>query len=450
MFNYIFMGSKYTLEAMLLCLAMSLLFYREFLPAVKVTFRLWWLYLISGGIQFGFFYALTVFCGNDMQAQTFTVRYLILNALTMILFWKTALKKKAWLCTFYGSHILVSMQFCQILGTYIIYTVRSSLQVVTDFMPVDQIISGSVICAVFVGIIIIIWQLAKHNESITAGEAVLCTIFDWLFLIIGRLMRRFFISAQLYPYVTATLYVLFITELTLFFAVAIEMLCLRKNDVEEAWLSQQYALQKQYANEMSSLYQDYRLLRHEEKNQQIYVLHLLKKEKYDDLNAYFSRLLQVQKKLEGGIDCGNSLVNAILWSKMQIAERENIPFQVEAHLPETIPIRGEHLCSVLVNLLNNAIEASRQTADPCIRVNLSMRMNYFFCCVSNRADKNIIAANPEMRSTKEDKKYHGFGIKSIRHIAEHYDGQTEFTYENGFFVATVMLACDIPISDQAK
>lgn len=450
MFNYIFMGSKYTLEAFLLCLAMSLLFCREFLVAAKVTLRVWWLYLISGAIQFGLFYLLTVFCGNRVQAKTFTVRYLIVNAATIFVFWKIALKKKGLLCTFYGSHILVSMQFCQIFGTYIVYTARSSLQVVTDFMPFDQLVSGSVICISFAAIIFVLWQLAKRNENIMAWEALLCAIFDWLFLIIGRLMGHFFTSAQLFPYVTAILYFLFIIELTLFFAVAIEMLCLRKNAVEEAWLSQQYALQKQYAVEMSSLYQDFRLLRHEEKNHQIYVLHLLENEKYEELNSYFSRLSQVQNKLEGGIDCGNTLVNAILWSKMQIAERENIPLQIEAHLPETIPIRGEHLCSVLVNLLNNAIEASRQVSAPDIRVNLSMRMNYFFCCVSNRADKNVIATNPEMRSTKGNSKYHGYGIKSIRHIAEYYDGQTEFTFENGFFVATVMLACDIPIPDEAK
>ena len=97
--------------------------------------------------------------------------------------------------------------------------------------------------------------------------------------------------------------------------------------------------------------------------------------------------------------------------------------------------------SLLVNLLDNAIEASRRASSPSISVKLCMKQDYLFCYVTNNIDEGSLSANPELKSTKKDKTMHGFGIRTVKLIAEQYHGDCEFSVKDGRFFATVMLAC---------
>ncbi len=53
----------------------------------------------------------------------------------------------------------------------------------------------------------------------------------------------------------------------------------------------------------------------------------------------------------------NKLINAILTDKLSEAESKNIQTSFSGNLPERLHIQGNDLCSLLVNMLDNAIEA---------------------------------------------------------------------------------------------
>ena len=42
-------------------------------------------------------------------------------------------------------------------------------------------------------------------------------------------------------------------------------------------------------------------------------------------------------------------------------------------------------------------------------------------------------------TTKEDKRYHGFGLKSIRYVVEKYDGSVAVQVEDGMFNLNVLV-----------
>lgn len=140
-------------------------------------------------------------------------------------------------------------------------------------------------------------------------------------------------------------------------------------------------------------------------------------------------------------DCGNRLVNAILWSKGEEAKRRGIPLEPRAAVPEALPIAGHHLCSLLGNLLDNALDGSAGVEHPRIRVILRMKERYLYCCVSNRVDSDVLRENPALHTTKREAQEHGYGIPTIKKIAELYQGMTDFEVQNGEFVASVMLLC---------
>ena len=68
-----------------------------------------------------------------------------------------------------------------------------------------------------------------------------------------------------------------------------------------------------------------------------------------------------------------------------------------------------------------------------------MEEKYLFICVVNRVDEDVLNNNPGRETTKTDKDEHGYGIRIIRKIGEHYDGMADFMTEKGEFRASVML-----------
>ena len=112
-------------------------------------------------------------------------------------------------------------------------------------------------------------------------------------------------------------------------------------------------------------------------------------------------------------------------------------------VPHTLPFRDEDLCSLLSNLLDNAIEAAAQSgeAEPTVDISILPRQEYLFIHVTNPVDKTL----PEKRRmTLETTKashteLHGFGTRIIRRIAERYHGSVKYSMTGGIFTTNVML-----------
>lgn len=58
----------------------------------------------------------------------------------------------------------------------------------------------------------------------------------------------------------------------------------------------------------------------------------------------------------------------------------------------------------------------------------------------------ILIKNNEIQTTKTNKAYHGFGIKSIKLLTEHYHGDLSLKTDDNRFVLDIL----IPYSSQNK
>lgn len=317
MANLAFMTGKYIFEAALLNFFLAWELLKRPAAAVRTAARFWWLFLTSGLLQ-GLAYYLV---NRYFTEATFTLRYVLMNGLTMLLFWRIALRQPWQLSLFLLSHVLITMQFCQILATYVIYTFEHHIVVVTEFAIREQLISESIILLLFAAISLFSVRQSRDITNMLPASAGRCCLFLWCFYAIGRLLNQFFVKTQVYPAVTVLLYFLFLVELAVFFTITMQMVRLRVASAEKARMAQQYALQLQHADELSSLYLDFRKLRHEAKNQAIYVRHLLRTKNYAALDAYYAQYETAADELTNRLDSGNQLVNAILWSKAKSAER---------------------------------------------------------------------------------------------------------------------------------
>lgn len=159
---------------------------------------------------------------------------------------------------------------------------------------------------------------------------------------------------------------------------------------------------------------------------------------YDNLEGakdYFNGLSD-KFNISNRVFCKNSIVNAVINSKYNLAIQNQIDCFFNIDLDEILPIEDVDLCSIFANTLDNAIEASLKLNDVSHRkISLKARCNkgYFSCFISNNYNDVIRFDNGKYSSTKLDAKMHGFGLENIDDIVTKYNGTLNITYSESEF-----------------
>ncbi len=179
--------------------------------------------------------------------------------------------------------------------------------------------------------------------------------------------------------------------------------------------------------------------RHELKNNYFYIQTLLLEGKYDALNHYMEDVIGEKLANLNQIETGNTLMDYLLNRKIAEARKYNIKTYAEVIVPKQLDLSEDVLCTILLNLLDNAIEASRTLDAPDIHINISCAQNYLVCKIKNRANDSLLHANPHLHTTKKDSQNHGLGLKIIRRSVNQANGIFQIDHADGYFTATVML-----------
>lgn len=188
-------------------------------------------------------------------------------------------------------------------------------------------------------------------------------------------------------------------------------------------------------------------IKHDMENVALTTTTLLQEHDYAKLEKHFSQIindLQVTDILH--TDIKNVYLNAIIQQKYTKCKSKikNVNFTCAAD--ETFRKNEEianidiiDLCTIIANLLDNAIEAYTECNDYDIRINLDYINNSYRIEIANTIKGSVLSGNKTLKTSKSDTKNHGIGIKSVKSRAEKYNGKTQFTEENGQFVARVWL-----------
>lgn len=133
---------------------------------------------------------------------------------------------------------------------------------------------------------------------------------------------------------------------------------------------------------------------------------------------------------------GNTVVDVIVNTKQKIAEEKGIKFTINAIMPKECVITEMDIVCILGNLLDNAIEACEEQDEKYINVIIKEVKKMLFIKVVNSYDKEF---NNEMKTTKEDKIYHGIGLKSIKSIVEKYNGNYLLEKIDNKVISSIMI-----------
>ena len=189
-----------------------------------------------------------------------------------------------------------------------------------------------------------------------------------------------------------------------------------------------------------------RMLRHDMQNHITVMNGLFESGKTDELGKYLKDLGTAFSDSRSVNITGNEIADAIISEKKTYAETNGASIVVEGSL-KGLEIGAVTLCTVLSNLLDNAIEAAAQTENVRI-ITLSAKRSgsFYYICISNptAADIDITTDIP---TSKHDSKGHGLGLKSVRKTVEKCGGTLELycrSASNGYtFTAEVILPSKI-------
>lgn len=149
----------------------------------------------------------------------------------------------------------------------------------------------------------------------------------------------------------------------------------------------------------------------------------------EQVTNYLDQLIGQNKKIRSVVQTGNKMLDIILNNKLSAAQDAGIKVEiVKAKAPEKLPLSDTDLCSLVMNVMNNAVSAAGAcSADtPYIRLDIHERNNYFALTCENSADINQIAEHEKSQTVPK----HGLGLKIIRNITEQYSGLIDTEYDD--------------------
>lgn len=142
------------------------------------------------------------------------------------------------------------------------------------------------------------------------------------------------------------------------------------------------------------------------------------------------------------VNSGNTVLDILLESKLMRAAKHHIEvtYVVNGKLLEFMHVTD--VCTIFGNALDNAIEAEVLESDEekrMIHVSVSSQRQFVFIKIENYRSSPVAMSRGLPKTTKSDKRNHGYGLKSIRYCAEKYKGNMTISMEQSWFVLNVMI-----------
>lgn len=207
-------------------------------------------------------------------------------------------------------------------------------------------------------------------------------------------------------------------------------------------LNLQYAGERKRMEEVKRMYEEIRSVRHDLRNYFVCIDLLAKQEKCGEIRDYIRKFSQEAQNPDGVVlFTGNDTLDAILNTKFSFAEQKGIRCAAEVSCAQ-LPLAQGDISVLMGNLLDNACEAAEHAPEKKISVRILRQGDYVSICVENTVAAPVLAKNPGLETTKEDRSLHGLGTKNIRKIVEKYGGMMEYREEGKLFICDILIPFD--------
>lgn len=204
---------------------------------------------------------------------------------------------------------------------------------------------------------------------------------------------------------------------------------------------QNHLLQKNYELAQTA-YQANAELFHDMRNHFLMLQNYLAEGKIAEAQSYLEKLSGNKVIHNEERWTGIEAIDYILGQKIDSARQHQITVTINAEYPKDCKIDPVDLCTIITNLLDNAIEGTEKCPEYIDKkIDITIRRIYQFILIriTNSTATPPVQHNGQLITTKQDKQKHGWGVKSVISAAEKYNGTVKFNYADFMFSVSVML-----------
>lgn len=280
------------------------------------------------------------------------------------------------------------------------------------------------------------------------GKSYSLSVFQWCIMLCCFILS-FLIATILWNYMRANaemvsgaivIYILLIVLNCMLYLLLNRM---QRDNIEKQELSAvktRLEFQEQTAVETARQYEEMRTLRHDMKHYLSAAAELIAENKSEQAKEYIESI--IGNKVESGsipARTGSAMIDAVLSSKQAVCAEKSIV--IKTMIDTSFGKISELDMSVLLaNLLDNAINGT--TKNGSIELTIERKKSMLLIKVSNNIKQSVLGSNPALLTDKPNKELHGFGVKSMRAIADKYDGAIDFSENGDVFKAEISLKAE--------
>lgn len=198
---------------------------------------------------------------------------------------------------------------------------------------------------------------------------------------------------------------------------------------------------REHIMELNKSYKEIRKIKHDMLNHYGIVEYMLTNNQSSECIKYIKELRSRAENVPMYYATGNVIGDAVINQKMYATRDEKIKYDLQIKFPSKMTIEEVDLGTLLVNLIDNAIEAVREveTEERCIKINIHPHHNKLLINIVNTVANNPIQDNKLIRRKKDNKYEHGYGLLNIKYVVNKYEGYMEYSCKKNMFEVNILL-----------
>ncbi len=193
---------------------------------------------------------------------------------------------------------------------------------------------------------------------------------------------------------------------------------------EKKLLAQQVVLANEMYENMRTYNKEVLILRHDMTKHFEY---LRERSTEKNITAYLDALIGQNRKIRPIMESGNKTVDIIVNGKLAQYKPSTIEI-FRFHVCESLPLSETQICSLLMNMMDNALHAVANASVPYLKVDFFIKDGFSVFSLENTVGENV-------------QKGLGLGLKIIKQITEQYGGVMSIVQKPTRFELTVAIPC---------
>jgi hypothetical protein len=200
-------------------------------------------------------------------------------------------------------------------------------------------------------------------------------------------------------------------------------------------LNNQYMQYKMSRSNLEILDQKYHDLKHQ-------IIAIRQETDENKRELYLTEMEKRIKIYESEFRTGYHVLDILLNMKSAICTMHNINLTCMADGNLLKFMNTADICSIFGNALDNAIENVQKQKDMdkrMIQLSVFSKEQLIMIKFENYCEEAPVLENGLPNTTKKNKNYHGYGLKSIKMISQKYGGSMTIKVENNWFVLRILI-----------